>query len=513
MSVFAPIISWYFKKRISQLERSINNPIDTQEEMFKKLINTAADTEWGRKYDYKSIHHFDDYRNRVPVQNYDTIKPYIERIMQGEQRVLWPTEIQWFAKSSGTTSDKSKFIPVSYESLDDCHFKGGRDVLTMYCHNYPDNKLFSGKGLLIGGSHKVSSFSTDSFYGDLSAVMMENTPFWVDFFRAPDKSIALMENWDDKVFKMAEATVNEDITNISGVPTWTIVLFEKLFEMTGKNHILDIWPNLELYIHGGVSFVPYREQFNKLIPSSGMKYLETYNASEGFFGIQDEMNRKNELLLMLDYGIYYEFMPMTEYGKDNPKTLTLGEVEEDVNYALIISTNAGLWRYMVGDTIKFSSVKPYRFTITGRTKLFINAFGEEIIIENAEKALAKACEVTDSTIRDYTAAPIFLSNRDEAGHEWLIEFDKAPMNLTQFTHELDKTLKEVNSDYEAKRYMDMALKMPKVRQLQQGTFNSWMKKRGKLGGQHKVPRLFNDRTYVDDILKHIQTNKSAISID
>ncbi len=509
MALFGSLFSWYFRRRMQQVEYAMNNAAETQQRTFKNLIETAKDTAWGKKYNYKNITTPEQFANQVPVSSYEELKPYIERNMKGEQNVLWPSEIKWFAKSSGTTNDKSKFIPVSYEALEDCHFQGGRDLLTIYCHNHPETKIFDGKGLVLGGSHKINSYNTNSSFGDLSAVMMANLPFWVNFLRTPDISIALLDEWEEKLERMALATVNEDVTNISGVPTWTLVLINYLFEMEGKKSLLDIWPNLELYVHGGVSFVPYREQFKKLIPSSGMNYLETYNASEGFFGLQIESN-SDDMLLMTDYGVYYEFVKLKDlHDSNHPKTYRLDEVEAGVNYAVIISTNAGLWRYIVGDTIKFTSTSVYTFKITGRTKQYINAFGEELMIDNAEAAMAAACQQTNAVVRDFTAAPVYFDDKEgkSAGHEWLIEFEKPPKDAAGFNMALDAKLKALNSDYEAKRHKDIALKPPRVHIMPNGVFHQWLKSKGKLGGQHKVPRLCNDRNIVDEILLFQETEK------
>ena len=500
MTIVNSIFTWIMKKRMHQIELFIKYPYDVQDEWFQNLISTAQHTEWGKTHGYASIYTQDQFKERVPIQTYDTLKPYIERMLAGEQNILWPSEIKWFAKSSGTTNDRSKFIPVSEESLEECHFKGGKDLLTMYCDNRPDTKIFTGKCLVLGGSHQINQLNADSCYGDLSAVLIKNLPFWAEFYRTPDISIALMDNFEEKVEKMAQATIGVNVTNISGVPTWNLVLAKKVLEITGKDNLLEVWPNLEFYFHGAVSFNPYREQFKKLIPSDDMYYMETYNASEGFFGIQDQPNSE-EMLLMLDYGIFYEFLPMENINSENPKTLSLTEVELNKNYALIISTNAGLWRYMIGDTIKFTSLSPHRIQITGRTKHFINAFGEEVIIDNAEKALSKACRETNAIIQDYTACPIYFQGNDAGGHEWIIEFEQKPDNIENFTNILDNTLREINSDYDAKRYKDMALRRPLIHVAKAGLFYEWMKNRGKLGGQHKVPRLANDRTYVDEILK------------
>ncbi len=500
MTLVNSIFAWIMKKRMHQIELFIKYPYDVQDEWFQNLIATAQHTEWGKIHGYESIFNQEQFKERVPIQTYDSLKPYIEKMLSGEQNVLWPSEIKWFAKSSGTTNDRSKFIPVSEESLEECHFKGGKDLLSMYCNNRPDTRIFTGKCLVLGGSHQINQLNADSCSGDLSAVLIKNLPFWAEFYRTPDMSIALMDNFEEKVEKMARATIDVNVTNISGVPTWNIVLAKRIVEITGKDNLLEVWPNLEFYFHGAVNFNPYREQFKKLIPSDTMYYLETYNASEGFFGIQDQSDSE-EMLLMLDYGIYYEFLAMEDLHKENPKTLRLDEVELHKNYALIISTNAGLWRYMIGDTIKFTSLSPHRIQITGRTKHFINAFGEELIIDNAEKGLSKACKETGAIIRDYTACPIYFQGNKAGGHEWIIEFEKKPDDLERFTDLMDQTLREINSDYDAKRYHDMALGRPLVHLAPDGTFYEWMKGRGKLGGQHKVPRLANDRAFVDEILK------------
>ncbi len=500
MTLVNSLFTWIMKKRTHQIELFIKYPHDVQEEWFQQLIATAQHTEWGRKYRYDSIFTQREFKERVPIQTYDTLKPYIQRMLNGEQNILWPSEVKWFAKSSGTTSDRSKFIPVTDESLEECHFKGGKDLLTIYCNNRPETRMFTGKCLVLGGSSQINQLNEESFYGDLSAVLIKNLPFWADFYRTPASSITLLEDFEEKVEKIARATIDVNVTNISGVPTWNLVLAKRVLEITGKSNLLEVWPNLELYSHGAVNFKPYREQFKKLIPSESMYYLETYNASEGFFGIQD-LPDSEEMLLMLDYGIYYEFIPMTHIEEENPATLSLDEVELDKNYALVISTNAGLWRYMIGDTIRFTSLSPYRIQITGRTKHFINAFGEEVIIDNAEKALTQACRQTGAIVKEYTACPVYFKDNEAGAHEWIIEFEHHPNNLENFKDILDRKLREVNSDYDAKRYKDLALKSPVIHVAPDFTFYKWMKTRGKLGGQHKVPRLSNDRQYVDEILK------------
>jgi hypothetical protein len=500
MAIINSVFTWFMKKRIHQIELFMKYPNEVQEEWFEQLVTGAENTEWGKKHHYKSIESLADFKRQVPIQNYDTLKPYIERMLKGEQNVLWPSEIRWFAKSSGTTSDRSKFIPVSEESLEECHFKGGKDMLTIYFNNRPNARIFTGKSLTLGGSHQIGQLNADTSFGDLSAVIMKNLPLWAEFYRTPHLDIALLDNFEEKIEKMAYATKDVNVTSISGVPTWNILLFKRILEITGKKNLLEVWPNLELYFHGAVNFTPYREQFKKLIPNEDMYYLETYNASEGFFGIQD-LEEPGDMLLMLDYGIFYEFLPLEQLHHDDPQTLTLDEVELDKNYALIISTNAGLWRYMIGDTIKFTSLVPYRISITGRTKHFINAFGEEVIIDNAERALAEACAQTGAIIRDYTAAPVYFNGDQCGAHEWLIEFEKKPAEFERFVDLLDLTLRRVNSDYDAKRFKDMALRRPMVRKVPEGTFFNWMKLKGKIGGQHKVPRLANNREYVDSILK------------
>ncbi|MBL6446071.1 GH3 auxin-responsive promoter family protein [Fulvivirga sp. 29W222] len=494
------------KKRIHDIELFIKYPHDVQQELFKKLLSEAKNTEFGKKYDFKSISNYQQYKDRVPVHAYENLFPYIERLMRGEQNILWPSEITWFAKSSGTTNARSKFIPVSPEALEDCHFKGGKDLISIYVNNYPETKMFTGKGLTIGGSHQINEYdpNANSYYGDVSAVIMQNLPLWAQLIRTPKLNVALMDKWEEKIEKMAAITSEENVTNLVGVPTWTILLIQQVLELKGKDNILEIWPNLEVFFHGAVAFTPYRELFKKLIPKSDMNYCETYNASEGFFGIQDQKD-SNELLLMLDYGIFYEFIPFDDINNPNPQTISLDEVVIGKNYAMLISTNSGLWRYNIGDTIKFTSTSPYRIKISGRTKHFINAFGEELIIENAESAITDACSKTGAIIDNFTAAPIYFDEGNKGGHEWIIEFKKQPDNLERFTQFLDEKLREINSDYDAKRYKDMALLPPVVHSAKEGTFYAWMKKRGKLGGQNKVPRLSNNREHLDDILKMMKS--------
>jgi hypothetical protein len=491
------IISWFLKKRKHQMELFLKYPVDVQQELLLKLIATAKHTEFGKTHRFSKIRTYDDFRNNVPIQRYETIEPLIERCRKGEQNIFWPTKIKWFAKSSGTTNAKSKFIPVSDEALEDCHFKAGKDMLCLYINNNEDAQLFTGKSLRLGGSSAIYE-DNETYFGDLSAIIIENMPFWADYSSAPKQEVALMSEWETKMEAIIDETIQENITSIVGVPSWMLVLLNKVLEKTGKNNILEVWPNLEVYFHGGVNFSPYRDQYEKLIPKKDFKYYETYNASEGFFAIQDR-NDSNELLLMLDYGIFYEFIPMTDYDGENSKAIPLSDVRTNVNYAVVISTNGGLWRYLIGDTIKFTSTDPYRIKITGRTKHHINVFGEELIIENAEEALKFACAQTNSTVKEYTVAPIFMNGKDKGAHEWIIEFDNQPSDLRFFTEILDEALKNCNSDYEAKRYNNMTLNMPKVQQARQGLFYDWLKQKGKLGGQHKVPRLSNKREFIEEL--------------
>ncbi len=479
-------------------------PYEVQDEVLKKLIAAARYTEFGQKYAFEDLVNYEDFKKRIPVHTYEQLFPYIERLMRGEQNILWPSEVKWFAKSSGTTNARSKFIPVTSEALEDCHFKGGKDLYSIFINNYPDTKIFSGKGLGVGGSYRVNEYdpTSSSHYGDVSAVIMQNLPPWAEFIRTPSLEVALMDNWEEKIEKLARETARVDVTQIAGVPTWTVLLLQHIVELEKKNSILDVWPNLEVFFHGAVAFKPYKNLFKSLIPSDRMKYWETYNASEGFFGIQDQKDSE-DLLLMLDYGVFYEFIPMEELDKEYPDAIALQDVEIGKNYAMVITTNAGLWRYNIGDTIKFTSKSPYRIRISGRTKHFINAFGEEVIIENAETAITAACEQTGAVIDNFTAAPIYLEKSKRGGHEWIIEFKIQPSDLSKFSDVLDTTLRKVNSDYDAKRAHDIALVAPIVRSVSNGTFYNWMKRRGKLGGQNKVPRLSNTREFIDEILAMI----------
>ncbi len=502
MAFVTSVISWFIRQRIHQIELFVKYPLDVQFECLTKLLNAASETEYGRLYDFKSIRSIEEFQQRVPLNSYETIKPYIDRLRRGEQGLLWNSDIKWFAKSSGTTADKSKFIPVSPESLEECHYKAGKDMFAMYLNNHPDSAIFDGRNLAMGGSQHISEIESDAYYGDVSAILIKNLPFWAEFLRVPNLEIALLGKWEEKIEKMAHATLEKNVTSIAGVPSWTLLLLNRILEITGKKDISEVWQNLEVFFHGGVSFTPYRKQFKELISSSKMNYVETYNASEGFFAIQDTTTN-NEMLLMLDYGIFYEFIPFENLHQEHPQALTLEHVELNKNYAVVISTNAGLWRYLIGDTVQFTSLSPYRIKISGRTKTFINAFGEELIEDNALQAIAVACEKTNAKIIDFTAAPVYLEDKKNARHQWLIEFSTPPQDLNYFSEILDNALKARNSDYEAKRYHDLMLKQPEVIAVPEKTFYNWLKINNKLGGQHKVPHLSNDRKIVDAILTRL----------
>lgn len=501
MKLLSPAISRLARLRYWRIEQWMSNPLAAQREVLQDLVTHAQYTEFGRKYGLTNLFKVSDFKKAVPIHQYEDMKPYIERLMNGEQNILWNTPVYWFAKSSGTTNDKSKFIPITEESLQDCHYQASKDVLSLYYAHKPDSDLLTGKGLLIGGSHQINPLNEEAQYGDLSAVLFQNTPIWANWIRTPELSVALMDEWETKIETIAQKTITENVTSISGVPTWTLVLLKRILAITGKQNIKEVWPNLELYLHGGVAFTPYKEQFKQII-GSNINYLNMYNASEGFFAAQ--CNTEDDgMLLFLHHGIFYEFMPIEEYGKNEPQTIGLKDVELGKQYALIISTNGGLWRYLVGDTICFTALDPYKIHVTGRLKHFINAFGEEVIVDNTDKAIAAACAKCNVVVNDYTVAPVYFSQNSNGAHEWLIEFVNPPENLEAFAYELDCALKNINSDYEAKRHKDIALRMPVITAVEKHVFNNWLKSKGKLGGQHKVPRLSNDRNYIDEIKKFI----------
>ena len=501
MKIINKIVNKVTQKRILQIEKFKKNPFEVQLNLLHGLVDRAQNTVFGKEHRFSEIlsdFNIQSFQNKIPFRNYSQIKPYIDRIRKGEDNVLWYTPIKWFAVSSGTTSDKSKFIPVSKEALEENHFRGGKDIIAVYSSQYEEAKLVKSKSLVIGGSRQISTFNNELYYGDLSAVIIENLPIWSHLLHTPSKDIALLPEWEEKLEKMAKQTIKENVTSITGVPSWTLVLLKRILEKTGKKNISEVWPEFELFIHGGVSFEPYRNVYEKIFPAN-TRYLETYNASEGFFALQDDLTR-DDLLLMLDVGIFYEFIPAEQIFSENPDVYTVKDVETDVNYAMLITTNSGLWRYVIGDTVRFTSLKPHKIKITGRIRHFINAFGEELIIENAEKALNKTSEKTHAYIREYTAAPVYISDKETGAHEWLIEFTKMPKDLTEFTRILDEELKKVNSDYAAKRYNNLTLRMPIIHVAEKDLFYKWLKQKGKLGGQNKVPRLANSRKYIDELL-------------
>lgn len=495
------IASWFLKKRFHQIDLFLKYPNEVQNELLFSLLKFSKDTEYGKKYDFASIKTYKEFSERLPIINYETLQPLIERSRQGEQNIFWPRPIKWFAKSSGTTNAKSKFIPVSNESLEDCHYAASKDLLCMYLNNNEDAQLFTGKSLRLGGSKELYK-ENGTVFGDLSAILIDNMPFWAEFSSTPSSKVSLMSEWETKMTAIVEETINENVTSLAGVPSWMLVLLNNVLDKTGKDSLFDVWPNLEVYFHGGVSFNPYIEQYRAILPSKKFKYYEIYNASEGFFAIQDQ-NYTGDLLLMLDYGIFYEFIPMDSYGTSEQEVIPLSDVKLNTNYALLITTNAGLWRYRIGDTIRFVSLKPHRIKVSGRTKHHINAFGEELIIENAEDALKKVCKRTNAEIVDYTAAPIFMKGKEKGAHEWIIEFKTPPENMSYFEELFDNALKALNSDYEAKRYNNMTLNKPVIHSARTNLFYDWLKEKNKLGGQHKVPRLSNDRVFINELLNII----------
>ena len=496
------LASWFLKKRFHQIELFLKYPIDVQNELLEHLLHTAKNTEIGKQYDFASIGTYREVAERVPVTSYEDNHLQIERARKGESNIFWPTPIKWFAKSSGTTNSKSKFIPVSSASLEHCHYAASKDLLCMYLNNNPDANLFLGKSLRLGGSKELYKENA-TVYGDLSAILIDNMPFWAEYSSTPNNEVSLMADWELKMQAIVDQTIQENVTSLAGVPSWMLVLLNNVLESTEKSNLFEIWPNLEVYFHGGVNFDPYIEQYNAILPKDNFRYYEIYNASEGFFAIQDR-NANKELLLMLDYGIFYEFIPMDTYGSASQKVIPLEQVQVAKNYAIVITTNAGLWRYKIGDTVRFTSISPFRIKVTGRTKHHINVFGEELIIENAETALKQASKHTQCEILDYTAAPIFMEGREKGAHEWIIEFKTPPKDLSLFTKSLDSALMDLNSDYQAKRFNNITLNLPKVHVARQRLFYDWLKQKNKLGGQHKVPRLSNKRDFIEELL-HLNT--------
>lgn len=489
-----------FKSRLKALDRYASEAEALQMESLHRLLQKAQNTEWGVMHGYHSITTYEQFAASSPVNTYEELKDYIDRMRQGESDILWPGRVKWYAKSSGTTNDKSKFIPVSSNGLKDTHYAGGTDAVVWYLRNNPKSRILDGRALILGGSHAPNYNQKDSLVGDLSAILIENINPAVNLVRVPKKETALLSDFEIKRDRIAREAMNKNVTNLSGVPSWMLSVLNRVMELSGKEHLEEVWPNLEVFFHGGVAFTPYREQYKRLITSPKMHYMETYNASEGFFGLQDDPNDP-AMSLMIDYGIFYEFIPMDELESDNPTVLPLWAVEKGKNYAMVISTSSGLWRYMIGDTIKFTSTNPYKFIITGRTKFFINAFGEELIVDNAEKGLERACQATGADVREYTAAPVFMDANGKCRHQWLIEFARAPQDTQAFARILDESLQQINSDYEAKRYKDITLQPLEIIVARQGLFDDWLKAKGKLGGQHKIPRLSNQRQFIEEMLQ------------
>ena len=494
------IVGKLFLPRQKQLESYLSHGEELQHEVLKRLIERGKDTEYGRTHLFNNVHSYEDFVSKVSVNTYEELKGDIDRMRHGEENVLWRGQVKWYAKSSGTTNDKSKFIPVSYDGLNHIHYQGGKDVVALYLMMNPGSKMFDGKSLILGGSHSPNYNIANSLVGDLSAILIENINPLANLVRVPKKQTALLSDFDVKRDRIARECLNLNVTNLSGVPSWMLSVLVRVMEISGKKHLEEVWPNLEVFFHGGIAFTPYRSQYEQLITSPNMHYMETYNASEGFFGIQSNTTDKS-MLLMLDYDVFYEFMPMDEFGNDNPTIVPLEGVEIGKNYAMLITTSCGLWRYLIGDTVSFTSKNPYKFVITGRTKYFINAFGEELIMDNAEKGLAYACKLTGAEISEYTAAPVYMDSNAKCRHQWLIEFAQEPADMNQFATILDKKLQELNSDYEAKRSHDVTLQHLEVIKARTGLFNDWLKSKGKLGGQHKIPRLSNSRKNLEELLE------------
>lgn len=501
MDIINTFAAWFLKKRFHQIKLFLENPLEVQQDLFNELIVRSLDTEWGKKYSYENIKSYEDFKYLVPLSYYDDLKPWIERARAGEYDVLWPGKVRWFAKSSGTSSDKSKFIPVTDESLEDCHYKAGKDMLAFYYQNFPDSEILNGKAIGVAGSAKPGEGDGENFVGDLSAILMNNLPLWAQITKTPNLSVALMDNWDEKVDLMAHHTIDDDVRLISGVPSWMLVILHKVLDITGKKYIDEVWPNFELVVHGGISFSPYKQQFKQLF-SRPINFLEVYNASEGFFGVQDNKDR-DDMILMLDYGIFYEFIVLNDILAGKDTAMCINNVEIGVNYAMVISTNGGLWRYIIGDTVVFTSLFPHRIKITGRISAFINVVGEELMVENADKAINTACNHTHSIIKEYSAAPFYSENGNPICHQWIIEFEKKPADIEYFKHALDTALRAANSDYEAKRYNDILLKPPIITVVEKGVFLKWLSDNDRLGGQYKVPRLSNSRKNIDEILKYV----------
>lgn len=494
------LVRKFYTHRIRSIERFADHAENIQRGVLHRLLDKASATEYGKKYGFDGIRTYEKYAQTVPLNDYESIKGYVDRMRHGEKSILWPGKVKWYAKSSGTTNDKSKFIPITQRALKHIHYAGGTDSVIVYLHRHnPQSRFFTGKALILGGSHQPNLNLPESLVGDLSAILIENVSQFVNHFRIPSKETALLYDFEQKRDHIAHEAIGENVTSLSGVPSWMLSVLQRTLEVSGKERIDEVWPNLEVFFHGGVAFTPYREQYRRLIQKTGMHYMETYNASEGFFGLQDDPD-DDALLLMLDYDIFYEFIPLEDVGLEHPRVLPIWQVEVGVNYAMVITTSCGLWRYQIGDTVRFTQVHPYKFHITGRTKCFINAFGEELMVDNAEQGLRMACQATGAEVEEYTAAPVFMDAEGKCRHQWVVEFRKAPVDYEAFADALDEALQQINSDYEAKRYKDLTLQRLELIPARQGLFLEWLRSRGKLGGQHKVPRLSNQRNIIEQIL-------------
>lgn len=486
----------FIKQRIKNIKYFINYPVEAQKKLLLKLISTASNVFFGKKYKFKEIKNYKDFVKIVPLHYYKDILPFVERIKKGEKNVLWPGKIEWIAKSAGTTDEKSKYIPITKDCLNKCHYKAGKDLITLYIINNPNTNIFYGKNFRLGGSYNKYS---DFYCGDISSILIKKLPIWADYFSVPRKKIVLINEWDLKIKFIIKEIYKQNVVSLFGIPSWMLIVLNKILNIYKKQYIDEIWSNLEVFFHGGVSFDPYLEQYKNII-SKNINYYNIYNASEGFFGIQYQ-NDSKDLLLLLNHGIFYEFIAIEDIKNEFPHTIFIEEVQLNKNYVMVISTNTGLWRYIIGDTIRFTCLFPYRIVISGRTKQFINVFGEELIVEHADKALLKTCSITNSIINEYTVGPIYMNGNFLGAHEWIIEFKKKPLNIEYFMNFLDKVLQSLNSDYEAKRYKNNTLLSPRIRIARKGLFYDWLKYYNKLGGQNKIPRLSNDRKYLDILIK------------
>ena len=491
-----------FSHRVKKSLRWVGDGEQAQRDQLAWLIAKARRTHWGESHHYEAIRSYEDFAQKVPVSTYEDLAPWIMRQLGGEKDVLWRGRVNRFAQSSGTSNGKSKYIPVTSDALQMCHYKGASSVVAHYLNLYPDSRMFSGKGLILGGSfaNEVTDLRSDARVGDLSAHLIEKVNPFVNLMRVPSKDIALMVDWEKKLPALVEASIGENITNLSGVPSWFLVMLKAVIEKAGATSIHEVWPNLEVFFHGGISFKPYRSQYAAITDVSKMRYIETYNASEGFFAVQDTIDSR-AMLLLLDVGVFYEFMPLDQLDNPTPKLVPMWEVEPGKVYGLVISSCNGLWRYAIGDTVKIESVNPVKISIAGRTKHFINAFGEELMVHNAEVAIAKVCDEMDCAILNYTAAPVYAADNSKGRHEWLIEFSKRPADLDMFATRLDELLQQENSDYQAKRYKGIFLDTLTVVEAKEGLFDCWLGSTGKLGGQRKVPRLANNRQFIEPMLK------------